>query len=86
MKDPKVFNFKTTTKVEFARAAITKLQTERLKQINQQGVGSVDSLYGLRGRNLPQVSLRGLWIAVFKFTWHSSCRYIHLIRRPVILD
>ena len=44
MKDPKVINFKTTTKVEFARAAITKLQTERLKQINQQGVGSVDSL------------------------------------------
>lgn len=44
MKDPKVFNFKTTTKVEFARAAITKLQTERLKQINQQGVGTVDSL------------------------------------------
>ena len=44
MKDPKVFNFKTTTKAEFARAAITKLHTEWLKQINHQGVGRVGSL------------------------------------------
>ena len=43
MKDPKVFNFKTTTKVESARA-VTNLQTERLKQINHQGVGRVGSL------------------------------------------
>lgn len=44
MKDPKVFNLKTTTKVEFARAAITKLQTEWFKQIYHQGVGSVGDL------------------------------------------